>query len=325
MRVPSAGRRRLSAAIAVASACAVTPCSSTPATARRSPAPAAASVRRPRRSTTRGYLAVADAPAAAPRRALERSPAPLRPGPGRHDREVNADLLLVHAVAAQRGIAAPRAPTPARARSRASSPARRSGPSARRPAPTRRSPARAGSRTGPHRPPSGLRHRGRRRPRARLPRARRARPRRPPTSRRIRDEIHRVATSRDYALAGAAAEPDQLVLRDVRRRRDRQRRRARRSPTGMARQLARFLAGVRGAAARRRQPRPRAALPLPAARGPARRSQRRLGRVREHRPELLALLRAGARRPACARPRSSGCCASGCGACSAATGRTAAT
>ena len=98
-------------------------------------------------------------------------------------------------------------------------------------------------------------------------------------------------------------------------RRDRQRRAARRSPTAWRATSTRFLAG---AAARRSRTRatsaPACASTTCRTSAPAHPLERRLGRVREHRAELLALLRAGARRPGCARPRSSASCASGCGA-----------
>ena len=114
---------------------------------------------------------------------------------------------------------------------------------------------------------------------------------------RIRDEIHRVADEPRLALAGAAAEPVQLVLRDVRRRRDRQRRPRRRSPTA-------WRATSSASCRREPAPAPRPATSVRACasttcpqRGRAHPLERRLGRVREHRAELLALLRRWRARP----------------------------
>ena len=78
-------------------------------------------------------------------------------------------------------------------------------------------------------------------------------------------------------------------------------------------QLARFVARARGQRRRRRQLRPRPALPLPAAHPAERADERRLGRVREHRRVVHALLRAGAPRGDARRRRRppAGCCASG--------------
>ena len=94
---------------------------------------------------------------------------------------------------------------------------------------------------------------------------------------------------------------------------------------GAAAHLERFTRGVdpKGAAAGNLGP--GTALPLPAARARRPPDERRLGGVREHRAQLQPLLRAGAggrhaaSAPACAS------CASGCAARSPATGRTAAT
>ena len=110
MRVPSAGRR--SAVLAVALACAVTVSAQPRPRAEAGPAHA-----RPASGLDdAGYLALADR--------LQRRLEPLwnaamgryEPGPGATDAQINADLLLVHAVAAQHGHRGP-ARQDARARS----------------------------------------------------------------------------------------------------------------------------------------------------------------------------------------------------------------
>ena len=69
-------------------------------------------------------------------------------------------------------------------------------------------------------------------------------------------------------------------------------------------QIERFVAGARGSGAGGRQPRPRAALQLPAADARGRAHEHRLGRVREHRRLVHARVRAGsARRDAAAVAR----------------------
>ena len=83
----------------------------------------------------------------------------------------------------------------------------------------------------------------------RLPRARRARPRPAHGRAHPRPDPRRRHQPR-LALAGAPAQPDQLVLRDLRRRRDRQRRPARRWPTAWRSHLERFLAGAAGTGAK---------------------------------------------------------------------------
>ena len=240
MLVPSTGRRRLSAAFAAAPR-SPSPCSSTPA---RPAPPSARAVRRPRRARRCRLLRRRRRAAAPARPALGRAAPPLRAGPGRR-----GDLRQRRAAA--RALRR-RAARPSRARAR-----RRPGARARalphRPAVwAERPPAGAdpqvtgpGWMSGPGRPNrhpvfdtavvDGLVHaylaRDGARPR---PRHGRAHPRRDPPRR------HEPR----LPLAGAAAQPVQLVLRDVRRRRDRQRRRA-----GAGRrarpQLARFLAGGR--------------------------------------------------------------------------------
>ena len=105
MRVPSAGRRRLSAAIAVASACAVSALLVHTRDGAPLPAQAAASVRPVAPLDDEGYLAIASH---LQQRLLgARWNAGLRrydPGAGASTSMVNGDLLLVHAVAAQRGL-----------------------------------------------------------------------------------------------------------------------------------------------------------------------------------------------------------------------------
>ena len=106
--------------------------------ARRAPSrPAPAQARRARRRRLpRGRRP----PAAPPRRALDAALRPLRPRARGDTTQVNADLLLVHAVAARHGHAGRRATTRARARSPASSPARRVWRTAAAPDPRSRGP-----------------------------------------------------------------------------------------------------------------------------------------------------------------------------------------
>ena len=293
MRVPSTGRRRLSAAIAVASACAVS--ALLVHTRDGAPLPAqAAVVRRPsRRSTT---TATSPSPTHLQQRLGARWNARLRrydPGPGASTSMVNGDLLLVHAVAAQRGLGGVlRADARARAIVRFLTGPQIYGerpPAGADPQVTGPGWVNGPGRAGRH--PvydseviDGLVHAYVARDALGLAPADVARIRRRGPPRRHEPRLR---------LAGPAPEPDQLVLRDVRGRRDRQRRAhgARRRHGAPARALPRGRPRPRP---RCRQPRPRAALPLPAAQGPADDLQRRLGRVREHRLELLALLRAGA-------------------------------
>src|SRR4051812_16091979 len=103
MRVPSAGRRRLSTAIAVASLCAVSSLLVHERDATSFPVgrPAVAPL------DDAGYVAVAS-------HLQERIETLWSPrlgryasGPGASTSIVNADLLLVHAVAAQRGLDGP--------------------------------------------------------------------------------------------------------------------------------------------------------------------------------------------------------------------------
>src|SRR5262245_42059279 len=99
MRVPSTGRRRLSTAIAVASACAVTALLVHTGQAEPVPTWLAAPL------DDQGYVAVATH---LQQRVGARWNPRLRrydPGPGASTSMVNGDLLLVHAVAAQRGLA----------------------------------------------------------------------------------------------------------------------------------------------------------------------------------------------------------------------------
>ena len=166
------------------------------------------------------------------------------------------------------------------------------------PAPARsHAPGWVNSMTNAHgRPAPRVRRRGRRRSRLRLPGARRAAAARRRPSTKIRDAIHRTARGAFwryptirlnqvnwYALmyaADATVTGDTTLLRRdlspaaaaLLRRRPRQRRRA------------------------GRQLRPGHALPLPARTVAQRADERRLGRVREHRPDLHALLRPGAPR-----------------------------
>ena len=226
MFVPSAGRRRLPAAIAAASVCAVTllvhvhaPPSPRRRRARGRSAPAAplddaGYARRRRRTCSAGSTARWNARLA-----------PLRPGPGRHDARWSTPICCSSTRSPRSAAFTGRsAPTPGRARSSASSPARRSGTSARRPAPTRRSPGPGGRRRRTARPSPGLRqldvvdglvHAYLARDALGLDAADGGP--HPPTRSTRGDEPR-------LPLARPAAEPDQLVLRALRRRRDRQRR-----------------------------------------------------------------------------------------------------
>ena len=220
MRVPSSGRRRRVAAFAATVACAVALLAHvySPVAADR-PASAA-----PAGLDDAGYFAVADG--------LQRRLDPLwdpalgryEPGPGATTTQVNADLLLVHSLAALRGH---RGPT--RADARARSIARfLVGPQVwtTRP-PLGADPQVTGpgwisgpGRTGRHMvydtaAVDGLVH-------AYLARHVLGLDRRTVTLHPRRDPPRRHQPR--LALAGAQAQPDQLVLRDVRRRRDRQRR-----------------------------------------------------------------------------------------------------
>src|SRR4051812_32432778 len=101
MRVPSPGRRRPLAALAAAVVCAVSPFAHTGRPA--APVARAALVLPPAGLDEAGYLAAA---AQLQERLDQRWDARLQrydPGPGASTTEVNADLLIVHAVAAQRG------------------------------------------------------------------------------------------------------------------------------------------------------------------------------------------------------------------------------
>ena len=158
-------------------------------------------------------------------------------------------------------------------------------------------------------------------------RARRSGSTRPPSD-LIADRIISHDRGRVLALAGAAAEPDQLVRADVpgggvggRRPR---------GPAPAAAAAAQALRRRRDAPDERRdrrQPRPGLPLPLspPGARGAQ--VQPRLRRVREHRLRLPGRLPAGARRRhgAAGLRRARGSCAPGPSACCRATGRTPAT
>src|SRR5689334_9555172 len=101
MRVPSLGRR-WSAAVAAALACAVVVFIELREPAASQPAP-----RHAAGLDDAGYLAVADAL----QRRLDRLWDPrmgrYEPGPGATDTEVNADLLLVHSLAALHGHRGP--------------------------------------------------------------------------------------------------------------------------------------------------------------------------------------------------------------------------
>ena len=103
-----------------------------------------------------------------------------------------------------------------------------------------------------------------------------------------RDLTHRARLV--LALPDDPAQPGQLVRADVRRRRHRHRR-----PDAAQARPARCSCCA-SCAARGAELRARHALPLPAARAAQPPDERGLGRVREHRPELHALLRPGAAR-----------------------------
>ena len=294
MRVPSAGRRRRSAAIAAAPACAVALLVQSRVPGRRRAAPRAAA---PRGLDDAGYFAVADR--------LQRRLDSLwnarlgryEPGPGAAVTEVNADLLLVHSVAALHGHHGP-----ARADARARAIARflvRPGGLGRAAAARRRS---AGHRPG-------------------LARRRRARRTGTSSSTPRPSTGSSTPTSRATRSASTAARSRASATRSTaspRAATGAGRRCGSTRSTGTATMFAadavvngdrHALADGHGAATSRasspashrhgregRQPRPGPALPLPPAQGLRARLERRLGRVREHRPELLALLRPGARR-----------------------------
>ena len=241
MRVPSAGRRRSAAARRGAGVRRhrVRPC---PAAGRGRPH-ARAICRRG--STTPATSRVADRLQRRLDALLERRDcSATSPGPGATDAEVNADLLLVHAVAARRGHRGPAARRRrARARSCASSSARRSGPARPPPAPTRRSPGRAGS---PRRAAAAAIWSSTSRSidgaRARLPGARRARPRRARPSRASATRStasRRAATSAGRRCGSTRSTGTPRSSPPTRRSTAT----ARRSPRP-ARQLARFLAGA---------------------------------------------------------------------------------
>ena len=294
MLVPSAGRRRLPAAIAAASVCAVTLLVHVRDVAQ--PAPAVRAAVAPRSGAAlddAGYVAVAAHLQSRLDRRWNSRLERYDPGPGATTSMVNGDLLLVHAVAAATRPSA----APLRADARARAIVRLlTGPQvwAERPLagadPQVIGPGLGGGARS-RVPPPGLRQlevvdglvhaylardalgldagHGGPHPRARSTRSRRAR----------------------LPLARPAAQPDQLVLRAVRRRRDRQRRArgARRRHGAPAR---RFLAACAARAARPATSGPGLRFHYLPHRARGREDERGLGRVREHRPELLALLRA---------------------------------
>ncbi len=139
-----------------------------------------------------------------------------------------------------------------------------------------------------------------------------------------RDPSHRPRLV--LALPDDPPQPGQLVRADVRRRRHRHRR----QHPAQARYVPAAQALLRRRPRQRRprgQLRPGHALPLPARHLGQREDERRLRRVREHRPDLHALLRPGAARRDAGRspaPRSPSC-TSGSRAPSPATGPTPAT
>ena len=118
----------------------------------------------------------------------------------------------------------------------------------------------------------------------------------------IADRHRQHHQRRVLALAGAAAEPDQLVRADVRRRRD-----GRRATVGAARRSCCVSCGASSTAPAADggrdglQPRPRLPLPLPPAELRAPQVQPRQRRVREHRLRLPGGLPPGARRRGCRR------------------------
>ena len=223
-----------------------------------------------------------------------------RPGPGGVDALVNSLMLLTHSVAAQQGhTGASRNDHRARliARALVSPPVFIERPSR----PSRRRLADARPRLDEldverrRRPAPRLRRRDRRRPRPRVEGSARARP-----VRRDGGEDRRPHPPRGVvallALADHPPQPGQLVRAHVRGRRDRDGA----LPPAAARppRAARPLRRERRPLPERRrgQLRRRAALPLPAGPRAQRPRQPRLGRVREHRALLPALLRPGAPR-----------------------------
>ena len=294
MRVPALGRRRRVAALAAFAASAallvhvLPPVAADDEPAAAAPPAAAAGL------DDAGYFAVADGL----QRRLDALWSPrlgrYEPGPGAATAQVNADLLLVHSLAALRDHADRRAPTTARGGGALPRRSADLGPDAaarRRSADHR---AGMGLGSGAKRPPHGPRHRGRRRTRPRLPGARRARP----GPEHGRAYPRRRSTSSPRAATGAGLRSGSISSTGTARCS-----RPTRSSTAPTRPWPtawRSTSHASSPAGRHRgegrQPRRRPALPLPAGARPADTLERRLRRVRQHRAELLALLRPGARR-----------------------------